>query len=95
LARARLVANDRVFGLAWTGAVTEPRVLGLLDHLPDGVSELYCHPAISREPELDDAMPGYRPEEEFAALVSPAVRARVAARGIALIAYRDLAEHIA
>jgi len=90
LARARLATNDAVFGLAWTGAVTEPRVLGLLDHLPDGVSELYCHPAVARVPELIAAMPGYRPDEEFAALVSPAVRARVAARGIELIAFADL-----
>jgi hopanoid biosynthesis associated protein HpnK len=92
LARARVRRNDQLFGLAWTGAVTETRVLGLLAHLPDGVSELYCHPAVARAPALEAGMPGYRQVDEFAALVSPAVRARVDQLGIRLVGYRDLEE---
>jgi hopanoid biosynthesis associated protein HpnK len=92
LRRAGLRTNDQLFGLAWTGAVTEPRVLGLLEHLPAGVSELYCHPAVAADPALAAEMPGYRPVEEFAALTSPAVRRRIEALGIRLIGYRDLAE---
>ncbi|MBI3514889.1 MAG: hopanoid biosynthesis-associated protein HpnK [Proteobacteria bacterium] len=92
LDRAGIRRNDQLFGLAWSGAVTEPRVLGLLEHLPAGVSELYCHPAIARDAALEAEMPGYRHVEEFAALVSPAVRARVDALGIALIGFADLAE---
>ena len=88
LARARIRANDQSFGLAWTGAVTEPRVLGLLEHLPAGVSELYCHPA---DGGLADALPGDRPLEELAALTSPVVRARVTALGVRLISFGDLA----
>ncbi len=91
LARARLDRNDQLFGLAWSGAMTETRVLSLLEHLPDGVSELYCHPATASAPALAAEMPGYRHADEFAALVSPAVRARVEALGIRLVGYRDLA----
>jgi hypothetical protein len=91
LADARIRANDHIFGLAWTGAVTERRVLGLLDHLPGGVSELYCHPADARVAALEAEMPGYRHVEELAALTSPAVRARVAALGLRLISFSDLA----
>jgi len=91
LARARLRTNDQLFGLAWSGAMTEARVLGLLDHLPAGVSELYCHPASATTPTLAAEMPGYRHDDELAALVSPAVRARVERLGIRLIGYRDLA----
>jgi hypothetical protein len=36
-------------------------------------------------------MPGYRHEDELAALVSPAVARRIAELGIALKGYRDLA----
>ena len=92
LTRAGIVTNDQLFGLAWSGAVTEARVLGLLDRLPAGVSELYCHPAIARDPALEAEMPGYRHVEELAALVSPAVRERVDALGIRLIGYADLVE---
>jgi len=91
LRRAGIRANDQTFGLAWTGAVTERRVLGLLEHLPDGVSELYCHPADARVPALEAEMPGYRHVDELAALTSPAVRQRVVALGVRLISFDDLA----
>jgi len=91
LVGARLRTNDQLFGLAWSGAMTETRVLGLLDHLPAGVSELYCHPASAPTPALAAEMPGYRHDDELAALISPAVRARVERLGIRLIGYRDLA----
>jgi hopanoid biosynthesis associated protein HpnK len=90
LARARIRTNDQLFGLAWSGAMTEARVLGLLDHLPEGVSELYCHPASAPPRTLMVEMPGYRHDDELAALVSPAVRARVERLGIRLVGYRDL-----
>ena len=43
--RAGLFAPDRVFGIAWSGAMTARRLIGLLDQLPDGCSEFYLHPA--------------------------------------------------
>jgi len=91
LRRAGLLANDHVFGLAWSGAMVEERVLGLLPHLPDGVSEIYFHPAVERNAALVAAMPGYRNPEELAALTSPRVRRRIAELGIDLVSYSDLA----
>jgi hopanoid biosynthesis associated protein HpnK len=88
LAAARLPANDRVFGLNDSGAVTESRVLGLLDRLPDGISELYCHPATRRWTGPDNLPASYRPAEELAALVSPSVRAKAVERGVELMAFR-------
>ena len=81
--------NDHVFGLAWSGGMTEDRVMGLLPHLPDGVSEIYFHPATRPAARLASAMPGYRHPDELAALVSPAVRDRIAALGIRLATYSD------
>jgi hopanoid biosynthesis associated protein HpnK len=88
--RRRLLAADRVFGLAWSGAMTEMRVAGLLAHLPDGLTEIYFHPATSNS--FSGAAPGYRYVDELAALVAP--RIVLAARGhdIRLIGYSDLAE---
>jgi hypothetical protein len=70
-----MAASDAVFGIAWSGAMTEARVLALLARLPAGESEIYFHPAAGRDAALDRLMPGYRHEEELAALLSPAVRA--------------------
>jgi hopanoid biosynthesis associated protein HpnK len=86
---AGLAINDHVFGIAWSGAMVEERLLGLLPHLPPGVSEIYCHPATRQTPALAAAMPGYRPTEELAALLSPRVRQRIAELGISLIGYGD------
>jgi len=62
-----------VFGLCWTGAMNARRLLGLLDNLPDGVSEIYLHPATSAYP---GSAPGYRYTEEFSALMASEVVAR-------------------
>ena len=74
-ARARrdgVEVADQVFGLAWSGAMTPDRVLGLLRELPPGKSEIYAHPATDRE--FDGAAPGYMYEQELAALTSGEVR---------------------
>ena len=87
LRRSGLAFNEQVFGIAWSGAMTEERILELLPHLPDGVSEIYSHPAI----EADAAIPGYRPVAELHALVSPRVRRRIDELGISLVTYADIA----
>ncbi len=87
---AGLHVNDHVFGLAWSGGMTEDRVLRLLPHLPDGVSEIYFHPAAQRSPRLAAAMPDYCHVEELAALLSPAVREVISAHGIGLVTYGEL-----
>lgn len=65
---AGLTSPDRVFGLHWSGAMTRPRLAGLLAQLPDGLTEVYLHPATGA---YAGSAPGYRYEEELAALTSP------------------------
>jgi chitin disaccharide deacetylase len=91
LQHAGLVVNDNIFGLAWSGAMTEERWLRLLPHLPEGVSEIYLHPAAERTPALLAAMPGYSQKEELAALLSPSLRSRFAELDIKLVSYTDFA----
>jgi hopanoid biosynthesis associated protein HpnK len=90
LQRAGLRTNDHIFGLAWSGGMVESRILRLLPHLPDGVSETYFHPAVQRTPSLAVTMPSSRHHEELAALLSPLVRSRIAESGIRLVSYSDL-----
>ena len=87
LDRAGLMHNDHVFGIAWSGRMVEDRMLGLLPHLPSGVSEIYCHPSV----DASSLVPGYRHAEELAALLSPRVRQRISELGLRLSSYRDLA----
>ena len=82
---------DQIFGLHQSGHVDERYWLGVLDALPDGVTEVYSHPARS-----DAAAQRWRPlayegEAELRALTSPRVRHAVAAAGIAQMSYGDLA----
>lgn len=91
LRRAGIAVNDRLLGLRWTGAMTEPRMLRLLQALPPGTSELYCHPATVQTPALARTMPDYRPADELAALLSPAVRQLIERGGIDLVSYSALA----
>jgi hopanoid biosynthesis associated protein HpnK len=88
LVRAGLATNDHVFGIAWSGGMVEERLMRLLPCLPEGVSEIYCHPA------AEAGGPGelrYRRREELAALLSPHLRQRIAELGITFTRYRDLA----
>lgn len=83
---AGMEVTDAVFGLAWTGHMTEERVLSLLQNLPDGPVELYFHPATRRDELMQTLMPDYEHMGELAALISPRVRAALAARGPAAAA---------
>jgi len=89
--RAGLAANDHVFGLAWSGAMTEARILALIPHLPDGVSELYFHPARETTAGLARTMPHYAHAEELQALLSPRIARALADRGIARTSFSALA----
>jgi hopanoid biosynthesis associated protein HpnK len=66
-----LVSADWTFGNTWSGALSADRLTGLISNLPDGVSEIYGHPATSAR--FDGAAAGYRYEDELAALTSAAV----------------------
>ena len=61
--------------------MTETRLRGLIAHLPEGVTEIYTHPATSSG--FAGAAPGYRYEEELAALTSPVLRRQIAEAGLA------------
>ena len=73
--QAGLLIPERTLGLAWSGAMTPARVAALLRHLPDGLTELYTHPATAGG--FPGEAPGYRYAEERDALVAKTVRAMV------------------
>jgi hopanoid biosynthesis associated protein HpnK len=88
--RAGITAPDQVFGLAWSGAMTPDRVAGLIEHLPDGLSEIYLHPATGNYP---GCAPGYLYARELAALTDPGLPALMAAKDIHLGGFADFPVH--
>jgi hopanoid biosynthesis associated protein HpnK len=85
--RAGLRVAGAVFGLAWSGAMTQSRFSGLLRHLPEGCTEIYLHPATSDH--FEGHAPGYRYSEELAALTAPDAVAMARRSGVALGGYCD------
>lgn len=67
---AKMCVPDQVFGLAWSGAMTPGRILGLLENLPPGLTEIYLHPATGP---YRGSAPGYLYADELAALVAPRI----------------------
>lgn len=79
--------NDWIFGLADSGAMGSARMRRYLEALPDGVSELYVHPARERPAEYP---PHYDSRGEFEALIDPAVAEIIARRGIRTLPFAGL-----
>ena len=82
--RAGMATNDHLFGIAWSGQMTTERLLRLAEHLPDGSSEIYFHPASRRDAIIDAVMPNYQHEAELAALLDPRVRQAIDPKWVAL-----------
>lgn len=77
LKRSDVTFVEQVFGLLENGRMNEDYLLGLLEQLPDGVSEVYFHPSVEKRTELE-------------ALTSERVAAAVRKKGVELIRYQDL-----
>ncbi|HET7756838.1 MAG TPA: hopanoid biosynthesis-associated protein HpnK [Steroidobacteraceae bacterium] len=89
LSAAGLVAADRLFGLRWSGHMTRARLAGLIRSLPDGLTEIYLHPATGLFP---GAAAGYRYREELEALLAPEVIAACRDPSLRLGGFGDFLE---
>ena len=88
--RAGLRCNDFLFGVNDSGRMTTDLVLTMLREVPEGVTEMYFHPATDDDGPGDGRAVGYRYVEEFRALTSPAVADRLRASNMWLCAFGGL-----
>lgn len=90
---AGVVTTDYFCGIAQTGVLTREGVERLLGNLPEGTTELMCHPGYADE-ELRGT--GTRLQEsrqaELQILTDKGIRKLVATQGIRLISYKFLGE---
>ncbi len=87
---AGLVFNHHFFGLLQPGRMTEDFLLGLVPRLKPGVTEICSHPALYPDAELQRWAPGYRRQEELAALLSPRLKEALATAGAEFLDFRNL-----
>jgi hopanoid biosynthesis associated protein HpnK len=92
LRAAGILHNDRIFGIAASGAMDEARLLAILARLPRGITEIYLHPA-TLSGAIAASMSDYQHAAELEALLSPRVRAAVEAPDIRRGGYSDMPRH--
>jgi hopanoid biosynthesis associated protein HpnK len=88
--RAGVVSNDYAFGVNEAGALTEERVLQIVDSLPDGTTEIFFHPATGAFEGADRGTEHFAWSGELAALTSPRVREAIARKRIESTTYGEL-----
>lgn len=93
LERRGIRYNDHILGLSHSGNMTESRVLELLDHLPSGATELYFHPALASGKEISPDMDGYRHYDEYRALTSQRVKAKLDNLAVRRTSYGEPLRH--
>ncbi|CAA7616557.1 hopanoid biosynthesis-associated protein HpnK [Magnetospirillum sp. SS-4] len=89
--QAGLIANGQAFGLNDSGAMDAGTVGDFLDALPEGLTEIYSHPA-TRHWDERPMPPHYRVADEYSALTDAGNRAKVQDGGIVLTTFAREAE---
>jgi hopanoid biosynthesis associated protein HpnK len=86
MAARGLSSTDALFGLHQSGHLSEDYVVGVIDRIRDGTTELYFHPAA----DIGGIPPSPEAQLEVAILTSPRVRDAIERNGIELITFADL-----
>lgn len=87
LAASRVPMPDRFFYRFYDEHATLGDLLNVLTDVPEGASELMCHPAVVDETLRATSVYNDRRGDELAALTHPSVRELIAAEGIELISF--------
>jgi hopanoid biosynthesis associated protein HpnK len=87
----RMRTPEHFFGFATTGQLGRDGLLRIIRRLPDGTSELVCHPGIN-DVELERTGTRLRAEREveLAALTDLDVKKEILGRGVHLMSFREL-----
>jgi hopanoid biosynthesis associated protein HpnK len=88
MAERGLTSTDALFGLHQSGHLNEDYVVGVIDCIRDGTTELYFHPAA----DIGGVPPSAAAQLEVEILTGPRVRDAIARNGIELTTFADLAK---
>lgn len=87
MAERGIRSSDRLFGLHQSGHLSERYLLGVIGRLPDGITELYFHPAA----DVGATPPAPATQRDLQVLTSPAIRAALTRAGAVLTNFAELA----
>jgi chitin disaccharide deacetylase len=88
---ADLLAPDHFFGFLATGQLARDALVRIIRSLPEGTSELVCHPGrYDMELEAQHTRLKQSREVEFQALRDPGVKQEIVQSGVQLASYREL-----
>lgn len=88
--RLDFITTDFFWGMVDGGSMNEANLSYILKRLPFGVHEIMMHPGRSTGILSRQFTWGYHWEDEFHALVSPAIKKMMAERDVELISFGDL-----
>jgi hopanoid biosynthesis associated protein HpnK len=90
--QADMTTPDGTFAIVATGSLDERLLRRMIEHLPEGTWELVCHPGYN-DADLQNVRTRLREsrEQELRILTLQSTRDLLAANGVEVISYRDLA----
>jgi hopanoid biosynthesis associated protein HpnK len=90
---AGMVTPDGTFAIVATGALDEPLLRRMVEHLPDGTWELVCHPGYN-DADLQNIHTRLREsrEQELRLLTAQSTRDLLTENAVELLSYREFAE---
>ncbi len=88
MAERGLTSSDALFGLHQSGHLNEDYVVGVIDRIRDGTTELYFHPAA----DIGGVPPSVESQLEVEILTGARVRDAIVRNGVELITFADLAK---
>jgi len=84
---------ERFYGITQTGFLDLRGFADMVRSLPDGISELMCHPGyVDAELTRTPTRLGVQRERELELLTGPEVRRLLENAGVELVSYRDLGD---
>ena len=90
IAKHGVLHNDTLLGLDETGFLDTTAMIKLIDNLPDGTTELMCHPATGPWADMDPMACGFHHDQEYAALMDTRTRNAIIKSSANLVAYKDI-----
>lgn len=82
--------NDYIYGMDDSGHMNIDNLIRILSHLPEGISEVYSHPATQLWDGIDPLASDYEYEAEYKALIHPRIKQVIDKFSIQLSSFNDI-----
>ena len=81
--------NDTIYGLHDSGHMNIDKLVRIIPHITEGVTEMYLHPATERWDDIDPAASDYEFEDEYKALIHARTKRTIEKFDIELSGFND------